>query len=76
MKMSGTLVGPRANIDTLTVIRLGAIPERIAKDNEKLLSVFSELEGILKLYPGILTTTLVETGLQWDLPNGWVMIQN
>ncbi|KAJ2959529.1 hypothetical protein NQZ79_g5031 [Umbelopsis isabellina] len=54
---------------------LGAIPERIAKDNVKLLSVFSELEGILKLYPGILTTTLVETGLQWDLPNGWPPLQ-
>lgn len=54
--------------------RLGAVPERLANDSEKLSKVFSELKDILQLYPGILTTTLVETGLQWDLPNGWVIV--
>ncbi|KAI9288330.1 trehalase [Umbelopsis sp. AD052] len=54
---------------------LGAVPERVANDSSKLANVFDELTHVLNLYPGILTTTLVETGLQWDLPNGWPPLQ-
>ncbi|TPX57749.1 alpha,alpha-trehalase [Spizellomyces sp. 'palustris'] len=36
-----------------------------------LMRPFSDLDSILKRFPGGIPTTFFNTGLQWDLPNSW-----
>ncbi|KAI8582719.1 hypothetical protein K450DRAFT_226590 [Umbelopsis ramanniana AG] len=50
---------------------LGAVPEDLAKNYTVLSHVFDEGNKTLNEYPGILTSSLHNTTLQWDLPNGW-----
>lgn len=53
---------------------LGSIPERL-KETQVLNKVFDQTVDVLKQYPGVLATTLKNTTLQWDLPNGWPPLQ-
>jgi alpha,alpha-trehalase len=46
---------------------LGALP----KDKSALPYVFDQTEQALRKYPGILTSSLYNTSMQWDYPNGW-----
>jgi alpha,alpha-trehalase len=57
-----------------TFSRLGAVPEDISNNYTILSHVFDEGNKTLNEYPGILTSSLHNTTLQWDLPNGWVGI--
>ncbi|RUO96160.1 trehalase, partial [Jimgerdemannia flammicorona] len=52
-----------------------AIPEKIASNPEKLTNTFADIDRLLQEYPGLIPTTVVNTGLQWDLPNGWPPLQ-
>ncbi|CAO3677099.1 unnamed protein product [Umbelopsis vinacea] len=50
---------------------LGAVPEDIANNYTALNHVFDEGNKTLNEYPGILTSSLYNTTLQWDFPDGW-----
>lgn len=54
--------------------RLGAIPERVKKASV-LSHVFDQTRAALERDPGILTTSVYNTTLQWDWPNGWPPLQ-
>ncbi|OAD65410.1 glycoside hydrolase family 37 protein [Phycomyces blakesleeanus NRRL 1555(-)] len=53
---------------------LNAIPERV-KSPKHLTHVFDQVRDALSKYPGILTTSLFNTTMQWDWPNGWPPLQ-
>lgn len=56
-------------------IWLGAVPNRIKRNQEILSHLMDETRHALEMYPGILTTSYYNTTLQWDLPNGWPPLQ-
>ncbi|KAG0175338.1 hypothetical protein DFQ28_003600 [Apophysomyces sp. BC1034] len=53
---------------------VGAIPKRVKQTNV-LRHVFDQTRDALAKYPGVLTTSLFNTTLQWDWPNGWPPLQ-
>ncbi|KAI9494172.1 trehalase [Zychaea mexicana] len=54
---------------------LGAVPSKIKRSPKTLSRVFDKTRELLEEYPGILTTSVYNTTLQWDLPNGWPPLQ-
>ncbi|KAI8140238.1 Six-hairpin glycosidase-like protein [Fennellomyces sp. T-0311] len=54
---------------------LGAVPAKIKNSPETLSRVFDQTRELLETYPGILSTSLHNTTLQWDMPNGWPPLQ-
>ncbi|KAI9250995.1 Six-hairpin glycosidase-like protein [Phascolomyces articulosus] len=51
---------------------LGAIPDRVYASLPR---VFDNVIKALKTDPGILTTSIYNTTMQWDWPNGWPPLQ-
>lgn len=58
----------------IPIVRLGALPERV-KSKEVLGHVFDQTRMLLQHDPGLLATSVYETTLQWDWPNGWPPLQ-
>lgn len=54
---------------------VGPLPSTVVSDSNRLTSVFEKINTLLDTYPGILPTTLLESGQQWDFPNGWPPLQ-
>ncbi|CAJ0919672.1 18277_t:CDS:10 [Entrophospora sp. SA101] len=48
-----------------------AIPAELSSNPFKLLKSYDYIKKLLGKYPGSLTSTLMDSGLQWDFPNSW-----
>ncbi|KAI9292050.1 glycoside hydrolase [Neoconidiobolus thromboides FSU 785] len=49
----------------------GALSDEILNNDFNLLNAFNKIEEISLKYPGGIPSTLVNSKLQWDLPNSW-----